>query len=254
MGAQHGTPLLEVQNLAAWYGDNQVLCDVNLTLSPGECLALVGESGSGKTTLARCLAGMHRSTGTGEIRLGGEALAWAARRRSNDSRRAVQYIFQNPYRSLNPRKTVRSLLEQPLRFFDCAPEGDYISELLELVALPANYARRYPSQLSGGERQRIAIARALALSPSVLICDEITSALDVSVQASMLALLQRLHAETHLTVLFVTHNLAVVRAIADRVVVLDKGEIVEEGLTDEILDTPKHPYTQTLLSNTPDLD
>jgi peptide/nickel transport system ATP-binding protein len=154
---------------------------------------------------------------------------------------------------LNPRKTVRQLVEQPMRHFDCAPSGDPVRDLLEQVSLPPSYARRYPAQLSGGERQRVAIARALAVAPSLLICDEITSALDVSVQASILALLARLHAEQLLTVLFVTHNLSIVRAIADSVVVLEKGLVVEEGSVEDVLDSPQHPYTQSLLMDTPGL-
>lgn len=251
-GEQNGSTdqLLRVDKLAAWYGDNRVLDGASLAIPRGRCLALVGESGSGKTTLARAVSGLHDQA-SGEVRLGQEVLPWGARNRSPELRRAIQYIFQNPYGSLNPRKNVRELLEQPLKQFKLMPGSDPVPQFLEQVSLSPRYARRYPSQLSGGERQRVAIARALALEPQLLICDEITSALDVSVQASILTLLARLHADTSLTVLFVTHNLAVVRAIADTVVVLDKGMIVEEGTVDEVLDHPKEPYTQTLLANTP---
>jgi peptide/nickel transport system ATP-binding protein len=245
-----GEAQLTVDNLTARYGRNEVLHGVSLSIPRGECLALVGESGSGKTTLARCISGMHKE-GAGDIRFGGERLAWGAGHRAAESRRAVQYIFQSPYSSLNPRKTVRQVLEQPIRQFDCAPAQDAVGDLLEQVSLPASYARRYPAQLSGGERQRVAIARALSVAPSLLICDEITSALDVSVQASILALLARLHAETMLTVLFVTHNLSIVRAIADSVIVLDQGLVVEEGSVEDVLDSPQHPYTQSLLRDTP---
>jgi peptide/nickel transport system ATP-binding protein len=247
-----GAPQLQVDNLTARYGRDEVLHGVSLSIPRGECLALVGESGSGKTTLARCISGMHQE-GAGDICVSGDRLAWGARRRPADSRRAIQYIFQSPYSSLNPRKTVRQLVEQPMRHFDCAPSGDPVRDLLEQVSLPPSYARRYPAQLSGGERQRVAIARALAVAPSLLICDEITSSLDVSVQASILALLARLHAEKLLTVLFVTHNLSIVRAIADSVVVLEKGLVVEEGSVEEVLDSPQHPYTQSLLRDTPGL-
>jgi peptide/nickel transport system ATP-binding protein len=245
-----GAPQLKVDDLTAYYGSNEVLHGVSLAIPRGECLALVGESGSGKTTLARCISGTHLQ-GAGDIRVNGEPLAWGARKRPADSRRAIQYIYQNPYNSLNPRKTVRQLVEQPMRHFDCAPSGDPVRDLLEQVSLPPSYARRYPAQLSGGERQRVAIARALSVAPSLLICDEITSALDVSVQASILALLTRLHTEQLLTVLFVTHNLSIVRAIADSVIVLEKGLVVEEGPAEQVLDNPQHPYTQNLLRDTP---
>jgi peptide/nickel transport system ATP-binding protein len=250
--ADGSPPFVEVKGLSAWYGKNQVLSDVNLSLNKGKCLALVGESGSGKTTLSWCLGGLHRE-GSGSLVLDGEPLEWGTRRRSDETRRAVQYIFQNPFSSLNPRKTIGAIIEQPSRHFGLPIDGA-ASELLEQVSLPASYARRYPAQLSGGERQRVAIARALAVSPTLLICDEITSALDVSVQASIVALLARLHEETSLTVLFVTHNLALVRAIADRVAVLEQGVIVEDGSVDQVLDAPRHPYTQSLLRNTPSIE
>jgi peptide/nickel transport system ATP-binding protein len=163
----------------------------------------------------------------------------------------ARYVFQNPFGSLNPRKSIRELLEQPLKQFGLSPKHDVVPDLLEQVSLSPRYAQRYPAQLSGGERQRIAIARALAVNPRVLICDEITSALDVSVQASVLALLAGLHRETSLSVLFVTHNLAVVRAIADSVIVLDRGKIVEEGPVDQVLDDPRDDYTKQLLNDTP---
>jgi len=243
-------PLIEIDGLFASYGPNRVLHGANLTIPEGRCVALVGESGSGKTTLARCMSGMH-SEATGSIRLSDQALPLTSRERSAELRRAIQYVFQSPYGSLNPRKSVRELLEQPLKLFELNPKQDTVPDLLEQVSLSPRYARRYPSQLSGGERQRIAIARALAVGPKVMVCDEITSALDVSVQASILALLARLHAETSLSVLFVTHNLAVVRTIADSVVVLDRGRIVEEGPVDQVLDEPRDDYTKQLLNDTP---
>jgi peptide/nickel transport system ATP-binding protein len=243
-------PLIEVDNLVASYGQNTVLHGTSLAIPEGRCVALVGESGSGKTTLARCISGMHAEA-QGSIRLGGDVLPLTSRKRPAELRRTIQYVFQNPYSSLNPRMSVGELLEQPLRQFGLPRKDDVVPELLEQVSLSSRYAQRYPSQLSGGERQRVAIARALAVSPKVLICDEITSALDVSVQASILALLARLHAEASLSVLFVTHNLAVVRAIADSVVVLDRGRIVEEGSVDQVLDEPRDDYTKQLLKDTP---
>jgi peptide/nickel transport system ATP-binding protein len=185
------------------------------------------------------------------MRLRGETLPWSAAKRTADVRRLIQYIFQSPHGSLNPRKSVRQLVEQPIKHFGLGNSDDQVPGLLERVSLSPRFARRYPSQLSGGECQRVAIARALAALPEVLICDEITSALDVSVQASILELLAELHEQTDLTVLFVTHNLGVVRAIADTVVVLDRGVIVEEGPVDRVLDAPQDPYTKSLLKDTP---
>jgi peptide/nickel transport system ATP-binding protein len=242
--------VLQVSDLKAWYGKSEVLHGATFSIRRGGCLAVVGESGSGKTTLARVISGLHRQA-QGEVSLGGKALPWGSRRRSPDMRRSIQYVFQNPYSALNPRKTIRELLEQPLKQFGLDRSAERIPALLEQVSLSPRYAGRYPSQLSGGERQRVAIARALAAAPDVLICDEITSALDVSVQASILELLAELHAGTALTVLFVTHNLAVVRAVADDVVVLNKGLIVESGPVGEVLDNPKDEYTRALLRDTP---
>jgi len=245
-----GDEMLRVEGLAASYGNTEVLHDVTISIRKGGCLALVGESGSGKTTLAQVIGGLHQQA-RGEVRLNGELVPWGPHRRSPELLRAIQYIFQNPYGSLNPRKNVHELLEQPLKHFGLDRSQEPVSALLEQVSLSPRYAGRYPSQLSGGERQRVAIARALAAAPQLLICDEITSSLDVSVQASILALLARLHRETSLTVLFVTHNLAVVRAVADHVAVLNNGAIVEAGPVDVLLDDPKDPYTQALLRDTP---
>jgi peptide/nickel transport system ATP-binding protein len=242
--------LLVVRDLYVAYGKHEVLHGAEFSILKGECLALVGESGSGKTTLARTISGLHAQA-TGDLRLNGEIVPWGSRHRTPQLLRRIQYIFQNPYSSLNPRKTLRELLEQPLRQFGLARGETRITELLEQVSLSPRYATRYPAQLSGGERQRVAIARALAAEPELLVCDEITSALDVSVQASILALLARLHAESGLTVLFVTHNLAVVRAIADDVIVLNEGVIVEAGPVERVLDAPQDGYTQALLRDTP---
>jgi peptide/nickel transport system ATP-binding protein len=178
------------------------------------------------------------------------------RERPKEVRRTLQYIFQSPYNSLNPRRTVGEILTVPLAlFFDVRERAARArtERLLAQVGLPASMIARYPDELSGGERQRVAIARALACEPDVLICDEITSALDVSVQAAIVQLLEELQREAELAILFVTHNLALVRTIAHRVVVLDRGSIVETGAPDELLLKPGHPYTQQLVADTPTL-
>jgi peptide/nickel transport system ATP-binding protein len=248
--------LVAIRDLNASHGDRQVLFDVSLVVRPRECLALVGESGSGKTTLARCVAGLHRRF-TGEIALRGRPLAHGARARDRHSRRDIQYIFQSPYSSLNPRKTIAQIIGQPLRlFFDVtgAEARRRIVTALERVALSSSVTDRYPHQLSGGERQRVAIARALVAEPSLLVCDEVTSALDVSVQAAIVDLLAELQREMQLGLLFVTHNLALIRTIAEEVAVMSDGRIVEYGKVDAVLDTPQADYTQKLLSDTPSLE
>jgi peptide/nickel transport system ATP-binding protein len=249
-------PALRLENVAASYGQVEVLHSVSLSLASHECLALVGESGSGKTTVARAIAGLHRNW-TGTIALGGAELQRAARQRSNEARRRIAYIFQNPYGSLNPRHTIGQIIEQPLKIFGTASgrEADRrIAEMLEQVSLSAAYAGRYPDQLSGGERQRVAIARALVCDPTVLICDEVTSALDVSVQAAIVELLGNLQRDLGLSMLFITHNLPLVRSIAQRVAVLSQGNIVELGDTGQVLTNPQQPYTRQLLSDTPSLE
>jgi peptide/nickel transport system ATP-binding protein len=249
-------PALRLENVAASYGRTEVLHSVSLSLASHECLALVGESGSGKTTIARAVAGLHRNW-TGTIAAGGAELQHAARQRSKETRRRIAYIFQNPYGSLNPRQTIDQIVGQPLRVFGIATgrEADrLIAEMLERVSLTAAYARRYPDQLSGGERQRVAIARALVCDPSVLICDEVTSALDVSVQAAIVELLGGLQRDLGLSMLFITHNLPLVRSIAQRVAVLSQGNIVELGDTGQVLTDPQQPYTRQLLADTPSLE
>jgi peptide/nickel transport system ATP-binding protein len=249
-------PVLTIENVVGFYGPIEVLHSINLTLEQGEVLAVVGESGSGKTTTARAIAGLHHDW-TGSIRLGENELAKSARARSTDIRRQIQYIFQNPYGSLNPRKTIGESVGQPLGVFDIASgrkAETMVGEMLEQVSLSASYARRYPDQCSGGERQRVAIARALISKPSILICDEITSALDVSVQAAIVELLGELQRELGLSMVFVTHNLPLVRSIAQRVAVLADGSIVEYGETAKILANPNQEYTRHLISDTPSLE
>ena len=247
-----GTPVIEVSGLRAGYGNNVVLESIDLAVRQGECLALLGESGSGKTTLARCISGIHSSY-TGTITLDGEELARDSFKRSREQLRRIQYIFQNPYESLNPRRSVRDLVLQPVtavrgRVKD--PDA-VVAAALESASLRADHADRFPDQLSGGERQRVAVARALATQPQVLVCDEITSALDVSVQSSLVELLHQLQVSMGLTLIFITHNVALVRNIAQRVAVLEKGRIVEYGDVATIFDDPQHPYTRSLMASTP---
>lgn len=248
--------LISVSGVSASYGDRKVLHDVGIVVWQHECIALVGESGSGKTTLARCIAGLHRDY-DGEIRLQGTALPAGARARDRKTRRSIQYIFQSPYSSLNPRKTIGQIVAQPLQlFFDLGRREAHrrVVHALEKVALSSMLVDRYPHQLSGGERQRVAIARALAAGPDLLVCDEITSALDVSVQAAIVELLGALQREMGLGLLFVTHNLALIRTIAQEVAVMSEGRIVEFGTVEEVLDAPQAPYTRKLISDTPSLD
>jgi peptide/nickel transport system ATP-binding protein len=248
--------VLTVRDLDAHYGASHALFRVDLDVHREECLALVGESGSGKTTLARAVSGLH-SDYTGQVRLRDDALPPAARRRSREARKEIQYIFQNPYASLNPRRTIGQTIGRQLQLFYPGSRADTaqrVAECLERVALSSSAASRFPDQLSGGERQRVAIARALAAQPSVLICDEVTSALDVSVQAAIIELLGELRREMGLSMLFITHDLALIRTIADRVAVMNKGRIVEQGSVDSILTAPSADYTRELLANTPSIE
>ena len=247
-------PLLVVTGLRASHHGTEVLGGVDLAVTRGECVALVGESGSGKTTLGRCIAGLHRPDG-GSLALDGVPLATHARERTQEQRRAVQIVFQNPDRSLNPARTVADQVSRPLRLFGfssarSAREG--AAELLERVRLPISKLDCYPRELSGGERQRVAIARALAARPSLLICDEITSALDVSIQAAIVEVMEGLRNDG-LTTLFITHNLALVRSVADQVVVLKAGAVRERGAVAQIIDHPEDEYTRELISAAPDL-
>jgi peptide/nickel transport system ATP-binding protein len=251
-----GEPLLTVDGVSARYGRKTVVHDVTLTLAPHECLALVGESGSGKTTLARSIAGLHADR-IGTILLHDTTLPNAARGRTREMRRSIQYVFQNPYGSLNPRRTVGQIVRQPLELFAEQRGSDVdrrVREMLGLVSLPADYADRFPDQLSGGERQRVAIARALVCDPEVLVCDEVTSALDVSVQAAVVELLARLQHDLGLAMLFVTHNLPLVRSIAQRAAVMSRGRIVEIDDVDRVLERPEEDYTRRLLADTPSLE
>ncbi|RIK38105.1 MAG: ABC transporter ATP-binding protein [Chloroflexi bacterium] len=228
--------------------------DITLTIQRGETLALVGESGSGKSTLARTVAGLQPKL-SGQSRLGESDLTPPVERRSPELRRAIQIIFQNPDASLNPRQTVSQIVERPLWLFFGLPRAERRARavaLLERMRLGAHYLERYPGQLSGGEKQRVAIARAFAAEPDLVLCDEVVSALDVSVQAAVLELLSNLQRERGVTYLFIAHDLAVVRAIADRVAVLYQGRLCEVGTVTQVYTPPFHPYTETLLAAVPE--
>jgi oligopeptide/dipeptide ABC transporter ATP-binding protein len=231
---------------------NRAVDGVSLVLRKGETLGLVGESGCGKSTLARTIVGLYRPD-AGTVRYAGTVLP---ARRSGAQHRAVQMVFQDPYSSLNPRMTVGQTLGELLRYHNLVPRnkvGDRCRELMSLVGLPDSALAQRPRQFSGGQRQRIGIARALAVEPTVLIADEPVSALDVSVQATIINLLADLKRTLDLSMIFVSHNMAVVRQICDRTAVMYLGRIVETGVTDAVFDRPVHPYTQLLLTSVPRL-
>ena len=238
-------PIVRVRNLNSWYGKGkerrQVLRDVSLELAPGEVLGIVGESGSGKTTLAKCVLGMVTDI-TGELTV-------------NSPR--PQMVFQDPYGSLNPAKTVGWILEEPLRaagMKDNDQRRKKVAEFLPLVGLEEEHLGRRPAQLSGGQRQRVAIAAALIQGSKLIVLDEPVSALDVTLQAQILRLLADLQEKLGLSYLFISHDLAVVYQLCDRVAVMTGGEIVEMGDVDEVYDHPKHEYTQKLLDASLALD
>ncbi|MEX1108151.1 MAG: oligopeptide/dipeptide ABC transporter ATP-binding protein, partial [Dongiaceae bacterium] len=257
-------PLLEIDDLVVSYARHGLIertmrrptgahavDHVELSLRPGEILGLVGESGSGKSTILRAIAGLWPAL-DGEIRFAGKYdLDRPAAARERSVLRAIQLVFQNPDASLNPRQTVREILSQPLRLYfnlSRTAMAERMSSLLRDVRLDDSYLDRYPAQLSGGERQRIAIARAYAAEPDILLCDEITSALDVSVQASILHLLRDLSRSRGTACILVSHDLAVVQALADRIAVLYRGRLVELGPSKRVCAGPAHPYTKALIA------
>lgn len=247
-------PLIELRSVTKLFrhGEHEVRAvdDVSLEVSAGECLAIVGESGSGKTTIANMILGVYPPS-SGEIFLRGEALP---ARRTLPHRRAIQLVQQNPLSSLNPKRSVGASIRLALDVHDIGmrkERGAEVGRLLEEVGLDASLAARAPSALSGGQRQRVAIARALACQSALVVLDEPTSALDVLVQARVLRLLADLRRKRGLTYVFITHDLSVVRNIADRVAVFDKGQLIELRTTDAIFEAPEHPYTQRLIAAVP---
>jgi oligopeptide/dipeptide ABC transporter ATP-binding protein len=258
-----GAPVLETRDLrthfrrGGWLGRARWLRavdGVSLALGRQETLGLVGESGSGKTTLGRTVLRLIEPT-SGEVRLGGEDITRLPQAELRALRRRAQIVFQNPYASLNPRRSVGAIVGQPLAVH--LVPGDHagmVAELLRRVGLPPDAARRYPHEFSGGQRQRIAIARALAPRPDLVVADEITSGLDATVKVRVLALLRELQAEFRVAYLFISHDLAVVRQMADRVAVMYLGQIIEEAPSEALFERPLHPYTQILRASVPPLD
>jgi oligopeptide/dipeptide ABC transporter ATP-binding protein len=224
--------------------------DVSLNVRRGETLGIVGESGCGKSTTARLILRLLEPT-SGTLRFDGHDISKLSQRALRPLRREMQMIFQDPYSSLNPRKTVGQIIGAPFAIHHAKGGRERVEELLETVGLSPEHYNRYPHEFSGGQRQRIGVARALALSPKLIVCDEPVSALDVSIQAQILNLLRNLQTEFNLTYVFISHDLSVIRQIADRIAVMYLGHIVELGDSESIYESPKHPYTAALLSAVP---
>ena len=259
-------PLLQIRDLKMYFpvtegtifqktvAEVKAVDGVSLDIAKGETLGLVGESGCGKTTIGRCILQLERAT-EGEIRFEGQDLTRLNQRELVPVREKIQVIFQDPYSSLNPRMKIGAMLEEPMRVHriisDAAKRKERVRELLSVCGLDPKFADRYPHEMSGGQRQRVGIARALALDPDFIICDEAVSALDVSIQAQVINLLEDLREEFNLTYLFIAHDLSVVRHISNRVAVMYLGNLVELADGDELFDNPKHPYTRALLDAVP---
>ncbi len=261
--ADESTPLLELDDIKVWfpvrkgllqrvYDYTRAVDGVSLTIQQGESLALVGESGCGKTTLGRAILRLA-DIYAGQIKFSGRNISALADKEFADLRKEIQIIFQDPFSSMNPRMTVRSILEEGLKSLEIDIAADqrseYLSGLLEKVGLQASHLDRFPHEFSGGQRQRIAIARALAVKPKLIICDEPTSALDVSIRGQVIELLKRLQQEEGITYLFITHDLSLIPSFASRVVIMKQGKLIEQGSTEEIFNNPQQDYTRELLSS-----
>ena len=259
---QRKAPALEVKNLLAGYGRTQngapeitVLRDVNVAIERGHSVGVIGESGCGKSTLARVMAGLLPAA-QGEVLLDGAALQPALQQRSRSELQKIQFVFQMADTALNPRQRIDKILGRPVEFYHGLKGEEKrrrVGELLQMVELPQEFAGRYPEELSGGQKQRINLARALAASPEVLLCDEVISALDSIVGANVIELLKRLRLQTGVSFVFISHDLSTVASFADQIVVLYAGRVVEQGPTNAVLSPPYHPYTRLLISSVPEL-
>ena len=255
-------PALEVKNISAGYGARKggkaavkVLRDINVAIRRGHTVGVIGESGCGKSTLARVISGLLPAS-EGEVLLDGQALRPSLRHRERGELQKVQFVFQMADTALNPRQRIDHILGRPLEFYlglKGAEKRKRIGELLQMVELPAEFAGRYPEELSGGQKQRINLARALAASPEVLLCDEVISALDTIVGANVIELLKRLRRQTGVSFVFISHDLSTIASFADEIVVLYAGRVVEKGTTDHVLSPPYHPYTRLLIASVPEL-
>ena len=255
--AEEGKPLLEVNNVTAAYANSVlVLQDINVKVTRGKTIAVVGESGSGKSTLARVITGLLPPI-DGNIVFDGQELPAKFSDRDKEMLRRVQMIYQMPDVALNPRQKIKVILGRPLEFYfgmRGEEKRQRVAQLMDQIELPERYVNRFPSELSGGEKQRVCIAKALAAEPDLIICDEVTSALDQLVAEDILALLQRLQNELGMSYLFITHDLATVKAISDEIVVMLQGRVVDHGTRDEVLTPPHHEYTELLLASVPEMD
>ena len=255
-------PVLELKNIYAGYGKTRngfpkvsVLENINIKVNKGQTVGVIGESGSGKSTMARVMSGLLPAS-QGDVLLGGKNLSRDLRKRSRLELQKIQFVFQMADTALNPRQKIDQILGRPLEFYTGLKGGEKrkrIAELLEMVELPQDFSGRYPDELSGGQKQRINLARALAASPEILLCDEVISALDTIVGANIIELLKQLRKNTGVSFVFISHDLSTVASFADYIVVLYSGKVVDQGTVDEVLSPPYHPYTRLLIASVPEL-